>query len=66
MDQTTNAPPIELANMGDPSGRSPVTTRRINRTPAGIAGTQPGVPADVHGHVGPRGRSPAARKCSYE
>lgn len=66
MDQTTNAPPIELANMGDPSGRSPVTTGRINRTPAGTAGTKPGGPADVHGHVGPRARSLAARKCSYE
>ena len=66
MDQTTNAPPIQIANMGDPSGRSLVTTGRINRTSAGTAGTQSGCPADLHGHVCPRGRSLAARKFSDE
>lgn len=31
MDQTTGAPPIHSADMGDPSGHSTVTTGRINR-----------------------------------
>lgn len=66
MDQTTNAPPIQIANMDDPSGRSSVTTGRINRISAGTAGTQSGGPADLHGHICPIGRSLAARKCSYE
>lgn len=44
MDQTTNAPPIQIANMGDPSVRSLVTTGRINRTSSGTAGTQSGGP----------------------
>lgn len=66
MDQTTSAPPIQIANMDDSSGRSSVITGRINRTSTGIAGTRSGGPADLHGHVCPIGRSLAARKCSYE